>query len=184
MPSLICCIKLLAFFIRFYILILLLFLWKLTAVKDEKKGKADVERKQEKTWDSYACCEKEVYFDDTIFSANNIGSVYSMSDIPGNRTRSPRLTGKLGEQDIRFALDSLPVTAGKMKGRVQLLLPDASVSRIHARFVEKEGRTALMDLNSTNGTFINGIGLEQNETMVLEAGDEVRLGSVILHYEE
>ena len=41
-----------------------------------------------------------------------------------------------------------------------------------------------MDLNSTNGTFINGIGLEQNETMVLEAGDEVRLGSVILHYEE
>ena len=71
-----------------------------------------------------------------------------------------------------------------MKGRVQLQLPDASVSRIHARFVEKEGRTALMDLNSTNGTFINGIGLEQNETMVLEAGDEVRLGSVILHYEE
>ena len=165
-------------------IILLLFLWKLTAVKDEKKGKADVERKQEKTWDSYACCEKEVYFDDTIFSANSIGSVYSMSDIPGNRTRSPRLTGKLGEQEIRFALDSLPVTAGKMKGRVQLLLPDASVSRIHARFVEKEGRTALMDLNSTNGTFINGIGLEQNETMVLEAGDEVRLGSVILHYEE
>ena len=41
-----------------------------------------------------------------------------------------------------------------------------------------------MDLNSTKGTFINGIGLEQNETMVLEAGDEVRLGSVILHYEE
>lgn len=165
-------------------IILLLFLWKLTAVKDEKKGKADAERKQEKTWDSYACCEKEVYFDDTIFSANNIGSVYSMSDIPGNRIRSPRLTGKLGEQDICFALDSLPVTAGKMKGRVQLLLPDASVGRIHARFVEKEGRTALMDLNSTNGTFINGIGLEQNETMVLEAGDEVRLGSVILHYEE
>ena len=74
--------------------------------------------------------------------------------------------------------------AGKLKNRVQLLLSDASVSRIHARFVEKEGRVALMDLNSTNGTFINGIRLEQNESMVLEHGDEIRLGDMVFHYEE
>ena len=56
---------------------------------------------------------------------------------------------------------------------------------IHARFVEREGRTALDGSEFYKWhAFINGIGLEQNETMVLEAGDEVRLGSVILHYEE
>ncbi|WP_455616377.1 DUF6382 domain-containing protein [Eisenbergiella sp.] len=163
---------------------LLLFLWKLTAAREEKKGKAEEEKKQEGTWDSYAGCDENVYCDDTIFCGNNGGGIYGMSDIPGNGTKSPRLIGKLGEQDICFTLSSLPAIAGKMKGRAQLLLPDVSVSRIHARFIEKEGRTALMDLNSTNGTFINGIGLEQNETVVLEAGDEIRLGNVILHYEE
>lgn len=165
-------------------IVLLLFLWKLTAAREEKKDMEEEEKKQERTGDSYAGCEGHVYCDDTIFYGNNGESIYGMSNFSGNKTKSPRITGKLGEQDICFGLGSLPIIAGKMKGRAQLLLPDASVSRIHARFIEKEGRTALMDLNSTNGTFINGIGLEQNETMVLEAGDEIRLGNVILHYEE
>ena len=63
---------------------------------------------------------------------------------------------------------------GKLKSRAQILLSDASVSRIHARFVEQEGRTALIDLNSTNGTFINGVRLEQEEVASLEDGDELR----------
>lgn len=165
-------------------IVLLLFLWKLTAAREEKKETEEEEKKQERARGSYAGCEGNMCCDDTIFYGNNGESICGMSDIPGNKTKSPRITGKLGEQDICFGLGSLPIIAGKMKGRTQLILPDASVSRIHAKFIEKEGRAALMDLNSTNGTFINGIGLEQNETVVLEAGDEIRLGNVILHYEE
>ena len=71
-----------------------------------------------------------------------------------------------------------------MKSRVQLLLSDASVSRIHARFVEKDGRVALIDLNSTNGTFINDIRLEQEEVVLLENGDELRFGNMRMRYEE
>lgn len=41
-----------------------------------------------------------------------------------------------------------------------------------------------MDLNSANGTYINGIRLEQNESMVLEKGDEIRFGDMIFQYEE
>lgn len=164
-------------------LLLLLFLWKLTAAEEGKQETAD-EENRERAWDSYTYCEEDAYCENTIFLGNSGGSVHGLDDVYGNKKKTPRLTGRLGEQDICFSLDSLPVIAGKRKSKAELLLPDASVSRIHARFVEKEGRTALMDLNSTNGTFINGIGLEQNETMVLETGDEIRLGNVILHYEE
>ena len=45
------------------------------------------------------------------------------------------------------------------------------------RFIEKEGRTALMDLNSTNKTFINGVKLVPNEEKELHDGDNVRLGN-------
>ena len=73
---------------------------------------------------------------------------------------------------------------GKLKSRAQLLLSDASVSRIHARFVDQGGRTALIDLNSTNGTFVNEIRLEQEEVVILEGGDELRFGNVRMKYQE
>ena len=50
--------------------------------------------------------------------------------------------------------------------------------------MEQEGRTALIDLNSTNGTFINGVRLEQEEVASLEDGDELRFGNVRMKYEE
>ena len=85
---------------------------------------------------------------------------------------------------MEYGLAELPVMAGKLRSKVQLLLDDASVSRIHARFVEKEGKVALIDLNSTNGTFLNGVRLEQDEVAVLQGGDRICLGSVRMRYEE
>ena len=93
-------------------------------------------------------------------------------------------SGLMEGKEVSYRLEPLPMIAGKLRNRVQLLLPDASVIRIHARLVEKEGRVALMDLNSANGTYINGIRLEQNESMVLEKGDEIRFGDMIFQYEE
>lgn len=95
----------------------------------------------------------------------------------------PRLVD-MQEGGQEYSLDRLPVMVGKMRSRVQLLLPDASVSRIHARFVEKGGRTALIDLNSTNGTYVNGIRVEQEETVILEDGDAVTFGNIELTYRE
>ena len=108
-------------------------------------------------------------------------------DSSASEHKRPRLTGMTEEADGRkaeYSLERLPVLVGKLKSRAQILLSDASVSRIHARFVEQEGRTALIDLNSTNGTFINGVRLEQEEVASLEDGDELRFGNVRMKYEE
>ncbi len=75
-------------------------------------------------------------------------------------------------------LYKFPYTVGKMAGYVDLVLPDDSVSRIHARF-DKQGDTVLLtDLNSTNGTFKNGLRMQPQETVEIEPGDEIRFGKL------
>ena len=75
-------------------------------------------------------------------------------------------------------LNKFPYTVGKMIGCVDCALTDDSVSRIHARF-EKEGDAIrLVDMNSTNGTYKNGLRLQPQESVEIEPGDEIRFGNL------
>lgn len=75
-------------------------------------------------------------------------------------------------------LMQFPYTVGKMAGCVDCVLSDNSVSRIHARF-EKVGDVVQMtDMNSTNGTYKNGLRLQPQETVEIEPGDEIRFGNL------
>lgn len=67
----------------------------------------------------------------------------------------------------------------KEKEEVDLVLKDASVSRIHARIITEEGNAYLEDLNSTNGTFQNGLRMQPYEKRKLEEGDEIKFGKVV-----
>lgn len=55
---------------------------------------------------------------------------------------------------------------------------DAGVSRRHARLIRHPFSLICQDLNSTNGTYINGEFLEPNRPALLRDGDELRLGSL------
>lgn len=79
-------------------------------------------------------------------------------------------------------LNRLPVTVGKLAGSVDLVIPDTSISRKHARFFRQGTGIYMTDLNSTNGTFKNGLRLEPNTTESLEPGDEIRLGKLKFIY--
>lgn len=76
-------------------------------------------------------------------------------------------------------LDNLPITVGKLVGKVNMVLTDSSVSRMHCKFMEKAGGIALIDLQSTNGTAINGILLEDGEIVSVKRGDEILIGKVL-----
>jgi hypothetical protein len=62
-----------------------------------------------------------------------------------------------------------------------LRFDDHSVSRRHAIFVRRGGRTRILDDRSLNGTFVNGRRVEEAD---LYDGDIVVLGSVVLVYRE
>lgn len=75
-------------------------------------------------------------------------------------------------------LTKFPYTIGKMAGCVDCVLADHSVSRIHARFEREKDRICLTDMNSTNGTYKNGLRLQPQETVEIEPGDEIRFGNL------
>lgn len=93
-----------------------------------------------------------------------------------------RLEGKVRGQEISILLDSMPFVIGKMKGHVSHVLSDLSVSRIHAKFQEKDGSVWISDLNSKNGTYKNGVRIEVGEELEIRPGDEIRFGKLTFTY--
>jgi pSer/pThr/pTyr-binding forkhead associated (FHA) protein len=58
---------------------------------------------------------------------------------------------------------------------------EKGVSRIHAA-VERTGNLlTLVDLGSSNGTFLNGHRLQAEKPYPLREGDEVQLGKMVIH---
>lgn len=58
-------------------------------------------------------------------------------------------------------------------------LPEShTVSRMHAAFAYTGGNCTLTDLNSTNGTFLNGQRLEPDKPMPVNDGDAILFGKV------
>lgn len=79
-------------------------------------------------------------------------------------------------------LDRPVLTIGKKKGETDIVLEDVSVSRLHARIVQERESFYLEDLNSTNGTFKNGLRLQPYEKRELATEDEVRIGRISLTF--
>ncbi len=80
--------------------------------------------------------------------------------------------------ELAVQIEKLPFVIGKKKEEVDYVLGDRSVSRIHARILEENGNIYLEDLNSTNGTFKNGLRMQPYEKRRLEKNDELRFGKV------
>ena len=59
-----------------------------------------------------------------------------------------------------------------------IVLDDGKVSREHARFVFNNGRWAILDLGSANGTYLNGQKISGQQQ--LANGDEIKIGDSIL----
>lgn len=57
---------------------------------------------------------------------------------------------------------------------------DKGVSRQHARLVASDRPPTVIDLDSYNGTFINGQHLIPQQSYTLKSGDELRVGRFVL----
>lgn len=78
-----------------------------------------------------------------------------------------------GEENEDIAVGYVPFVIGKHTGLADYILNKSTVSRFHVRITEEDGQYFLTDLNSTNGTKVNGRLLAANEKVVLSQGDEV-----------
>lgn len=80
---------------------------------------------------------------------------------------------------LGYALTGLIKEIGRSEECDIALADDESVSRVHAR-LEKDGdEWLLVDLGSTNGTFVNGKRVKEVQ---LQAGDSVEIGDTRLRF--
>ncbi len=75
----------------------------------------------------------------------------------------------------------LPVTLIGRDDSVDLVLPDNFVSSKHAKIFQAEGNWWVQDLNSTNGTMLNGKLI--NSLAKLNYGDLIQIGNIKLKFE-
>jgi hypothetical protein len=79
----------------------------------------------------------------------------------------------------RIALGDDPVTIGRLPD-CDVVLEDRNISRRHAEVRRIANGFAVVDLDSTNGTRVNGGGVKERR---LEDGDEITLGSSKIRFE-
>lgn len=58
---------------------------------------------------------------------------------------------------------------------------ERGVSRIHASLRRGEDVLSIVDLDSANGTYLNGQRLAPHQPRLLRDGDEIRVGKLVLH---
>lgn len=87
----------------------------------------------------------------------------------------------VGEEDIAIAY--YPFIIGKQENLVDYVLARETVSRLHLRIDQKDERYYVQDLNSTNGTLVNGRMLENNEMMEIWVGTEISIAGVRYRFE-
>ena len=80
----------------------------------------------------------------------------------------------------RVALDGDKLTIGRGESNDIVLLDDPTVSRRHALFERLAAGWCVSDLNSMNGTLVNGQALGQARP--LYSGDEIEVGETRLVY--
>jgi FHA domain len=78
-------------------------------------------------------------------------------------------------------LDSAPVTVGRAEENDFVLDADEFASVRHARIEPRRDGVWLKDLDSTNGTFLNGVKLTRPQK--LTPGDVIRIGATDMRYE-
>lgn len=75
-------------------------------------------------------------------------------------------------------LEEFPFFVGKLKTHTDVHIPSATISRFHAKIMKEDSKYFIMDLNSTNGTFVNGELVEGNEKRKIEDGNEITFANI------
>ncbi len=83
-----------------------------------------------------------------------------------------------GQRDRIIVWDTEDLTVGRAKDN-DLTLDDAEVSRRHAIFSRENASFVVKDLNTSNGTFVNG---HEVRTHTLDSEDVIKVGEVEMTY--
>lgn len=88
---------------------------------------------------------------------------------------------KTGE---RVSINKPRFRIGKERSYVDYFIGDnTAISRSHADIISRDGRYYLVDMNSTNGTFVDGMMISSGEEIAIDTGSRIRLANEEFEFE-
>ncbi|MBQ8231342.1 MAG: FHA domain-containing protein [Lachnospiraceae bacterium] len=154
--------------------------------KKQKEEREQIRSQTGRMMQGYAVCEETNYREaprgkeQINEQMEELGRTMYMEECREEPEEFNGLFNENGKEVLR--LDRRSVILGKKKEEADCVLEDSSVSRMHARITKEKDSFYLEDLNSTNGTWKNGLRLQPYEKRKLEKEDEIKLGKVVLFY--
>jgi uncharacterized protein (TIGR02996 family) len=84
-----------------------------------------------------------------------------------------------GGEKRELEFDKIEVSIGR-DGNTDICLPKGNISKQHARLVVKDGKCIIVDLKSTNGTYVNGRKI--TSPLVVRDDDKIYVGDFLLQF--
>lgn len=82
-----------------------------------------------------------------------------------------------------YELRGKEILIGKSKEKAKVLIQEPAVSRVHALLTKKESGYYLQDMNSKNGTFVNGDRIPVHKEVLLKECDEIHFANICFHFQ-
>lgn len=82
------------------------------------------------------------------------------------------------ETTMKVVINKERFKIGRMVGEVDLITKSKTIGKIHCEIIKDGEKYYIVDLNSKNGTYLNGIRLKSNNMYVLKSGDALKLADV------
>jgi len=101
--------------------------------------------------------------------------------VQGVNARAANIEASIREEDISRSVTGILVGRSN---RADFIIDDESVSRNHARFVYLDGTLHVEDLDSMNGTWLDGEKLSANDQKPLRRTSDVEFGKIRLEVKE
>src|SRR6201995_3919681 len=86
-----------------------------------------------------------------------------------------------GGEQRRMVFNKPEVTIGRVQGN-DIVLPKGNVAKRHCRIVLKDSKFIIVDLKSTNGTYVNGRKI--TSPLVVKDSDKIYIGDFIVGVDE
>ena len=156
--------------------------------KKQKDERGNLQQQTGKAMMGYAVCEDGIYTgtqrreytQELHEDIEELGRTMYMENSKELVQETEAIYSEAGQLLVR--IDKQTIILGKKKDEVDYVFEDTSVSRMHARITRNKEGIYVEDLNSTNGTFKNGLRLQPYEKRRLDKEDEIKLGKITLFF--
>ncbi len=94
-----------------------------------------------------------------------------------NNLNLPYLKRMHGNSVETIIIKQFPFMMGRLEGQVDYCVNNPAVGKLHAEITETDESYYISDMNSRNGTMINGVRIDPTKEIIIKNGDHITLGN-------